>query len=305
MKIAAVCQIRIMELKKMNISRVGIILLIAVTTLISTNCTYYNRVMSRRNLVDGAEAYKNRKFDQAEEHFRAAIARDPDASSLEGKTAQIFLARTLHSQFIGKRENKQKAIEAIQEYKKVLEKDPTEQSSFKAVANLYENLGMQDEWLAWVTQRANNENVPPEQRADALTSLAARKYSCANEISDVEPVKKTVEKDGKAVFEFTKPEDPQTYQKLQECTQEGLDLINRAVELNPNSDSAWSYKANLLVQKMRIAEMEGNEELKEQYKAQAEEAKERFTTLAEEKRKKEEEAEARKKAEEAANANKK
>ena len=288
----------------MKISRAGIILLIAIITFTGTSCNYYNRVMSRRNLVDGAEAYKGRKFDQAEAHFRAAISRDPSADSVEGKTAQVFLARTLHSQYIGNRSNQGKAQEAIQEYKKVLEKDPTDQSSFKAVANLYENLQMQDEWLAWVTQRANNENVPPEQRADALTSLAARKYSCANEISDVEPVKKTVEKDGKPAFEFTKPADEQTFQKLKQCVQEGTELINKAVELNPNSDSAWSYKANLLVQQMRIAEMEGNNELKEQLKTQAETAKERFTTLAEEKRKKQEEEEARKKAEEEA-ANKK
>lgn len=290
----------------MKISRVGIILLIAITTIIGTNCTYYNQVMSRRNLVDGAEAYKNRKFELAEEHFRSAISRDPDASSLEGRTAQIFLARTLHSRFIGNRQQQELAREAIQEYKKVLEADPTEQSSFKAVANLYENLGMQDEWLAWVTQRANSENVPPEQRADALTSLAARKYSCANEISDIEPVKKMVEKEGKPVYEFTKPEDPQAFERLKQCTDEGLELINKATELNPNSDSAWSYKANLLVQKMRIAEMEGNNEAREQYKNQAEEAKERFTVLAEERRRREDEAEARKKAaEEAANANKK
>ena len=38
----------------------------------------------------------------------------------------------------------------------------------------------------------------------------------------------------------------------------GTELIDKAEELDPNSDSAWSYKANLLVQQMRLAEMEGN-----------------------------------------------
>ena len=61
---------------------------------------------------------------------------------------------------------------------------------------------------AWITERANNEQVPKDQRAEAYTSLAAKKYICANDITDVEPVKKTVTKDGKPAFEFVKPKNP-------------------------------------------------------------------------------------------------
>ena len=290
----------------MRVSRSGItgLIIILVSTMLLANCGIYNRVKSRQNLVDGAEAYKARKFPIAEALFRDAIRRDPNGETPEGKTAQVFLARTLHSKYISNRIDKPAAEEAIGEYKKVLSQNPNDQSSFKAVANLYENLGMQSEWQAWVTERANNEQIAGENRAEALVSLAAKQYSCANDISDNEPVKKTVEKDGKPVFEFSKPENEADLIKLKECAQKGLELANKAVELNPNSDSAWSYKANLLVQKMRIAEMEGNAQEKENIKTEADAAKERFTALAAEKRKKEEEEEARKKAEEEA-ANKK
>lgn len=284
----------------MKISRAGIIVFLAIIGLIGANCSYYDKVRSRQNLVDGAAAYKNRKFDEAERQFRVAIARDPQAQSLEGKTAQVFLARTLHSQYIGNRSNQAKAQEAIEEYKKVLQSDAKDQSSFKAVANLYENLNQEEEWRKWVTTRATSENVPPDQRAEAYSSLAAKQYSCANDISDQEPVKKTVVKDGKPAYEFTKPEDAAVYQQFQQCVEQGLDFANKATELNPNSESAWSYKANLLVQKMRLAEMENNQELKEQIKSQAEEAKNKFMTLAEQRKKKEDEEAARKKAEEEA-----
>ncbi|HSK70718.1 MAG TPA: hypothetical protein VK892_03415, partial [Pyrinomonadaceae bacterium] len=284
----------------MKVSRVGIVAFIVLISLIGTNCSYYYRVRSRQNLVDGAQAYKNRKFDEAEREFRAAISRDPNGETAEGRTAQVFLARTLHSQFIGNRKQENKAQEAIEEYQKVLENNPNDQSSFKAVANLYENLNRNEEWLQWITARATNESVPPDQRAEAYTSLAAKQYSCANEISDAEPVKKTVVKDGKPAFEFTKPEDPAAYQRLQQCAEQGLQYANTATDLNPNSESAWSYKANLLVQKMRISEMEGNTQLREQYKAEAEAARDRFTQLAEERKQKEADAQARKKAEEEA-----
>ena len=289
----------------MKVSRSGIIgLTIILSAILLSNCGIYNRVKSRQNLVDGAEAYKARKFPLAEALFRDAISRDPKGETQEGKTAQVFLARTLHSKYISNRAEKGIAEEAIGEYKKVLVQNPNDQASFKAVANLYENLGQQNEWLAWVTERSENASVSGENRAEALVSLAAKQYSCANDISDNEPVKKTVEKDGKSIFVFTKPANEADFTKLKECAQKGLDQANKAVELNQNSDSAWSYKANLLVQKMRIAEMENNTAEKDRLKPEADSAKERFTVLAEEKRKKQEEAEAKKKAEEEA-ANKK
>ncbi len=288
----------------MRFSRVGVFVLILSTVLIGANCSYYNRIITRKNLVDGGKAYKDRKFQEAEQLFRDAITRDPQGLTGEGKTAQLFLARTLHSGYIGNRDKPEKADEAIQEYKKVLAVDVNDQSSFNAVANLLENLNRDEEWLKWVTDRANNEQVPPVQRAEALTKLAAKKYSCANDISDVEPVKKTVTKDGKPVFVFSKPESPEDYEKLKQCTAEGFELANRAEKLDTNSDAVWSYKANMLVQQMRLAEMEGNTAEKERLKAEADEAKERFTELADAKKAKEDALKAEQEAKEAA-ANKK
>jgi hypothetical protein len=263
--------------------------------------------MARKNLVDGASAYKNRKFQEAEQLFRNAVARDPEGKTMEGQTAQLFLARTLHSEYIGDRNRKDLAEEAIKEYKKVLKEKKDDQSSFKAVGNLLETLQKQDEWQTWVTERADNTQVKNEFRAEAYTLLASKKNSCASDISDVEAVKKTVTgADGKQVFQFVKPANPADFETLKKCADEGLALANKAVELDDSSDSAWSYKTSLLIQKMRVAEMEGNTAEKDSYKKQAEQAKEKFTVLAEAKRKKEEEEAAKKKAEEeAANTKKK
>lgn len=290
----------------MSFSRLGILSLILLTVLIGANCSYYNRIITRKNLVDGGQAYKDRKFQDAEQLFRNAVSRDPQGQTVEGKAAQLFLARTLHSQFIGDRQNTAKAEEAIQEYKKVLKEDVKDQNSFNAIANLLENLNKDDEWQQWVTERANNESVPAEQRAEALTKLAAKKYSCANEISDVDPVKKTVKKDGKDVFQFTKPQDPAVFETFKKCVQEGIDLANRAEKLNTNSDAAWSYKANMLIQQSRLAEMEGNTAQLESLKAESDKAKVRFKELADARKAKEDAEKAAKEAEQNTNsANKK
>ena len=292
----------------MRFSRLSLFIIILTTVLIGTNCSYYNQILARKNLVDGASAYKNRKFQEAERLFREAISRDPEGTTLEGKAAQLFLARTIHSVFIGNRGDKDKADEAIREYQRALTIDPKDQSSFKAVANLYENLNKDAEWLKWVTERANNGQIPDEQRSEAFTSLAARKNTCANDISDTEATKKTVTKDGKQIFEFVKPANEADFQTLKQCAAEGVQLAQKAVDLDQNSDSAYSYLTSLLIQNMRVAEMEGNKQAAADFKTKSDTAKEKFTALAEVKRQKEQAEAERKKAEEeaaAAAANKK
>ncbi len=311
----------------MRFSRLGTLVLILITVIIGANCSYYNRIIARKYLVDGAEAYKARKFDQAEQLFRDAVARDPEGETLEGRTAQLFLARTLHSRYIGDRKDTARAEEAIQEYRKVLDKDITDNSSFKAIANLLDNLNRKEEAEKWVTDRTNNEAVPPDQRAEALTSLAAKQITCANEISDVDPVKKTIEKDGIASFQFTKPVDEKVFENLKQCIAKGTELIDRAIALEPDAiknpadvdvkalsdlelvqklelgkkfQSAWSYKANAYVQQMRLAEMEERPDDKESFKKKAEEARDKFTALSELDKRIAAEQESRKKAAEAA-----
>ena len=151
----------------MRFSRFGVIVLLSFTVLVGTNCTYYNRVMARKDLVDGSNAYKDRKFPEAQRLFRSAVARDPNGNFVEGQTAQLFLARTLHSEYIGNRQNRELAEQAIAEYQKALQLNPNDQSSYKAIASLYENLQMNDQWLDWVTKRSSNTSIPPEQRGSS------------------------------------------------------------------------------------------------------------------------------------------
>jgi tetratricopeptide (TPR) repeat protein len=274
-------------------SRVGMLVFIVACLLASTGC--FGTVLARKDVVDGATAYQNRKYVEAEALFRKAMTWDSSQ-----KTAKLFLARTLHSQFAADRKLVTKAEEAIIVYKEVIADNPSDDSSFKAVANLLETLQRPDEAKLWLEQRSADEKVPGQQRADAYTSLASKEYACANEISDVEPVKKTVEKAGKAEFVFTKPTAPGEFDKLKGCVTRGSDLIDKAIALYDGSDSIWSYKTSLLVQKARIAEMEGDAAGKANFKIESDKAKLKFQELADVRRKKEEEIADKKKAEEEA-----
>lgn len=290
----------------MRFSRVGIIALLAVTVLAGANCGYYNRVMARKDLVDGSAAYKNRKFDEAQALFKKAVGRDPKGDYLEGRMAQLFLARTLHSQYIGNRKDTAKAEQAIVEYQKALAFDPKDQSSYKAIASLYENLQKSDEWLDWVTKRSQNASIPPEQRAEAFTSLAAKKNSCATDISDTEATKKKTTKDGKPAYTYVKPASTEDFEKLKQCIADGMQLIDQAIALEPDTvksaasinikslsdtdlkakqdllkvfESARSYKTSLLYQSSFLAEMEGRGEDYTRLKAEADDYRKKFLEL--------------------------
>ncbi len=343
----------------MRSSRFAVLVLLACTVLFTTNCGFYNRIMARKNLVDGSIAYKDRKFQEAEELFRKAAARDPEGATVEGRTAQLFLARTLHSRYIGDRQRKELAEQAVAEYKKVIPAVTKEYGDAKtaydanqngsaeqkryysaltgvnstviAIPSLLESLGRSDEAIAFQLEIAKNTSMPETARARALVSLGLKYNTCANDITDTEKTKKTVKKDGKDVFQFVKPENPDDLVKLKECVAKGIEYFNQTEALEPAAvknaasvdvkslnedqlrifeeiispfDSARSYRASIAVQAARLAEMEGSSDY-ERLKAEADRKRAEADELKKVSKKIEEEKEARLTAEqEAANANK-
>lgn len=292
----------------MRFSRLGVIVFLGALVAVSTGCEAYNRILSRKDVVDGSTAYKERKFAEAERLFRLAAARDPEGKTEEGRIAQLFLARTIHSMYIGDRQNKPLAEKAIEEYKKALANDPNEQSAYKAVASLLDTPERQAEWRAWVTERANNEGITPQNRAEALSSLAARENTCANEITDTEATKKPGKRDGQDVFIFVKPEKPEDLERLKKCVADGMAHADKAIGLEPPDveavknldltalpladlnakhelvkvfESARSYKAAMLNQAARLAEMEGREDDARRLRAETAAARTRFNELSE------------------------
>ncbi len=304
----------------MGSSRYGLLLLITLVVFATANCTYVSRTLSRKNLVDGSIAYKARNFEEAENLFRKAAERDPNGETEEGRIAQVFLARTLHSRYIGDRKRSDLAEQAIVEYKKALVLDKNDQSSYKAIASLMENLQKTDEWTQWVTERSQSSEIKAEFRAEALTSLAAKKNTCANEVSDTPATKKTVQRDGKEVYEFVKPANDADFQKMKTCIEEGTAIIDQAVALEPEAvknaasidpkslsdeqlkttldelrpfESVRSYRASLMIQGSRLAEMEGRNQDRDRLRDAADTARADFTALSEATKKLQGEIEAR------------
>jgi hypothetical protein len=136
-------------------------------------------------------------------------------------------------------------------------------------------------------QRASN-GPSPEKRAEALTILASKQWNCSYEITEQKENKATENKPDKILLHYKKPAKQEDFDKAQQCTTEGLKLVEQAAALDANNPNVWSYKANLLREKSKLAEMAGDSKAKEEFDKQYSAALETQKRLSQEATKKKE-----------------
>jgi tetratricopeptide (TPR) repeat protein len=273
---------------KLSQTRIAIVLAILVAT--SSGCGVINRIRAKNQLNEAARAYREGKFPEAEQHSREAAALDPG-----NKTAPLFIARTIHMQYrpgVQTPENIAKAQQAIDAYQQILAANPQDDNAYEAIAYLYGAIKEEDKLKQWISQRAASETTDPEKRSEAYVVLASKSWDCSFKITEL-PTNKTTTIDqasNKATVSYKKPADQKDFDQAQMCVKQGLVDAENAIKFSPNNESAWSYKTNLLLEASKLAEMDGQTELKAQYQKDYEAALKRTTELsvANEKRKEEE-----------------
>jgi len=277
----------------MKLSQTRIAIALAILVVTTSGCGLINRVRSKNELNEAARAYHEGQFVQAEQHSRRALELDPDS-----KSAPLFVARTIHAQFrpgVQAPENLAKANEAIQAYQKILERDPKNDEAFKAVAYLYGAITDEDKLRSWLNTRANDASVENEKRAEAYTILASKDWDCSFKITELPTNKSTtISAANRATVSYKKPQEQKDFDTAQACLKRGLEEIENAIKLDPNSESGWAYKTNLLIEASKLAEMDGKMDQKAQLDKQREEAQKRTSALSEANQKKKEEEEAKK-----------
>jgi tetratricopeptide (TPR) repeat protein len=243
-------------------------------------------------LNEAARTYREGHFVEAEQHARRALDLDPN-----NKTAPLFIARTVHAQYrtgVNTPENIAKAGEAIEAYRKILESDPTNEEAYKAIAFLYEKIKEDDKLREWIIARANDSRVENDKRAEAYIVLASKDWNCSFQITDLPTNKITTVTEGKATVSYRKPKDPKDFETAQMCVKRGLEEVENAIKFDPNSEAAWSYKTNLLLEAAKLAEMDDKTDLKAELDKQREQAQKRTTELSEANKKRQAEEEAKK-----------
>lgn len=265
---------------------------LALIVATTSGCGVINRIRAKNELNEAARTYREGHYVEAEQHSRRALELDPN-----NKTAPLFIARTVHAQYrrgVVAPENIQKAHEAIDAYNKILATDPTNEEAYKAIAFLYENIKEDAKLRDWITSRANDTRVENEKRAEAYIVLASKDWNCSFQITDLPANKITTATPGKVSVTYKKPANQKDFDTAQMCVKRGLEEVENALKFDPNSESGWSYKTNLLIEAIKHAEMEGKTDIKTELEKQREEAQKRTNTLSEANKKKQAEEEAKK-----------
>src|SRR4249920_406190 len=104
-------------------SRVAATAMLGLFVAATAGCTRVNKIRAKNELNETAKAYKEGRFEEAEQHAKRALYLDPS-----NQTAPIFIARVIHQQYkpgVEQPDNVQRARDAIEAYKHIIENPPS------------------------------------------------------------------------------------------------------------------------------------------------------------------------------------
>ncbi|HEX7318449.1 MAG TPA: TonB family protein [Pyrinomonadaceae bacterium] len=229
-----------------------------------------NAEEARKELNLAARAYRAGRFEEAEQRFRRALELDP-----EGKNTRLFIARTVQQQYkpgVQTPENLAAGERAVAAYQDILARDPANEDAYRAVVFLYAQMKNEEKVNELLLARANDFSLPNDRRADAFVILASKQWQCAYDVTERKENKATEQTPDKAAVRYRMPADQGDFIRARACAAEGLQLAEQAVALSPKNPNAWNYKANLLREAAKLAEMEGDAAQKEEYERRSAEA---------------------------------
>lgn len=239
----------------MKLSRTSMAVLLVALVSAMGGCTLVNRVRAKNALNEGARAYKDGRFADAEAKFREAYELDPTQQA-----APTFIARAVQQQYkpgVQTPENLVIGEKAVTEYNKILQANPSDENAYKSVVFLYGQMKRDEKVNELLMQRASS-GPNPKARSEALTILASKQWQCSYDITEQKENKTTENRPDKILIHYRKPANQADFDKAQQCSTEGLKLAEQATSLDADNPNAWSYKANLLREKSKLAEMAGD-----------------------------------------------
>jgi tetratricopeptide (TPR) repeat protein len=197
----------------------------------STSC---QKLKARDQLNKGVQAYKNAKYEQAIDHFQEAVADDPTLVN-----ARLYLATAFAQQYIpgaDTPDNNKNAEQAIDQYKIVLQTDPKNINSIKGIAYLYLQMKKFDLAKEYYKKASEADPNDPEPYYSVAVIDWTQTY-----IPRQEERAKLGMKPDDSLPAKDKKVCAQVREKNAADVQEGIDNLNKALQLRPDYDDAMAY----------------------------------------------------------------
>src|ERR1700720_1304478 len=210
----------------------------ALLALVSTvGC---GKLRARDQLNKGVTAYKNAKYEEAIDHFQQAVALDPTLIN-----AKMYLATAFAQQYIpgaDTPDNNKMAEQAIDQYQHVLEMNPARDqkvNSAKGIAYLYLNMKKFDDAKKYYRMAGDVDPNDPEP------------YYSVGVIDWTACYQPRMEERAKLGMKPDESLNPKNKDQKKACSElkakngplisEGIDSLNKAIQLRPDYDDAMAY----------------------------------------------------------------
>jgi tetratricopeptide (TPR) repeat protein len=210
---------------------------VALALISSLGC---DKLKARDQLNKGVKAYKDNHYEQAIDHFQQSVRLDPSLIN-----ARMYLATAYVSQYIpgvDDPDNLRTAQQAIDEYQKVIAMNPSRDqkvNSAKGIAYLYLNMKKWDDAKKFYRMASDLDPNDPEPYysvgvIDWTACYQPRMEKRAALGLKPEEHLSASNKDQKKVCAELK-------EKNAPAIQEGIDSLNKAIQLRPDYDDAMAY----------------------------------------------------------------
>ncbi|MGD0270019.1 MAG: tetratricopeptide repeat protein [Candidatus Sulfotelmatobacter sp.] len=210
----------------------------ALALVSSVGCS---KLRARDQLNKGVTAYKNAKYEEAIDHFQQSVALDPSLIN-----AKMYLATAFAQQYIPgveDKDNMKMADQAIEQYKKVLDMPAAARdqkvNSAKGIAYLYLNMKKFDDAKKYYRMAADMDPNDPEP------------YYSVGVIDWTACYQPRMEERAKLGLKPDENLNPKNKDQKKVCAElkvkngpaitEGIDSLNKAIQLRPDYDDAMAY----------------------------------------------------------------
>jgi len=199
-----------------------------------------DKLRARDQLNKGVKSYKDNHYEQAIDHFQQAVQLDPTLIN-----ARMYLATAYVSQYIpgvDSPDNLRTAQQAIDEYQKVIDANPSRDqkvNSAKGIAYLYLNEKRWDDAKKYYRMASDLDQNDPEP------------YYSVGVIDWTACYQPRMEKRAALGMKPEENLNPKNKDQMKACAelkvqnassiQEGIDSLNKAIQLRPDYDDAMAY----------------------------------------------------------------
>jgi tetratricopeptide (TPR) repeat protein len=199
------------------------------------------KLRARDQLNKGVTAYKNAKYEEAIDHFQQSVALDPSLIN-----AKMYLATAYAQQYIpgaDTPDNNKMAEQAIEQYQKVLDTSGVARdqkvNSAKGIAYLYLNMKKFDDAKKYYRMAGDLDPNDPEP------------YYSVGVIDWTACYQPRMEERAKLGMKPDEELNPKNKDQKKVCEElntknmpiitEGIDSLNKAIQLRPDYDDAMAY----------------------------------------------------------------